>query len=42
MTLTSIRLWTQDEYHRMTEAGIIDPDERDRSKKSQDSSLTIP
>jgi Uma2 family endonuclease len=28
MTSTSVRLWTQDEYHRMTEAGILDPDER--------------
>ena len=28
MTSTGIRLWTQDEYHRMTEAGILDPDER--------------
>lgn len=28
MTSTGVRLWTQDEYHRMTEAGILDPDER--------------
>lgn len=28
MTFTGVRLWTQDEYHRMTEAGILNPDER--------------
>ncbi|HAA26424.1 MAG TPA: hypothetical protein DCE56_00515 [Cyanobacteria bacterium UBA8553] len=28
MTSTGVRLWTQDEYHRMTAAGILDPDER--------------
>lgn len=28
MTSTGVRLWTQDEYHRMTEAGILDPSER--------------
>lgn len=28
MTSTGVRLWTQDEYHRMTDAGILNPDER--------------
>ena len=28
MTSTSVRLFSQDEYHRMKEAGILDPDER--------------
>jgi Uma2 family endonuclease len=28
MTSTGLRLWTRDEYYRMTEAGILDPDER--------------
>ena len=28
MTSTSVRLFSQDEYHRMTEAGILDSDER--------------
>jgi Uma2 family endonuclease len=28
MTSTGVRLWTQDEYHRMIKAGILDPDER--------------
>jgi Uma2 family endonuclease len=28
MTLTDVRLWTQEEYHRMIEAGILNPDER--------------
>jgi Uma2 family endonuclease len=28
MTATDIRLWTVNEYHRMTETGILDPDER--------------
>ncbi|MCL1475170.1 Uma2 family endonuclease [Argonema antarcticum] len=28
MTSTSVRLFSQDEYHHMTEAGILDPDER--------------
>jgi Uma2 family endonuclease len=28
MTATDIRLWTVKEYRRMTETGILDPDER--------------
>ncbi|GET44205.1 hypothetical protein [Microseira wollei] len=28
MTSTSVRLFSQEEYHCMTEAGILDPDER--------------
>jgi Uma2 family endonuclease len=28
MTATNVRLWTVDEYHRMSETGILDRDER--------------
>jgi Uma2 family endonuclease len=28
MTVTDVRLWTVDEYRRMTETGILNPDER--------------
>ena len=28
MTVTDLRLWTVDEYRRMTETGILNPDER--------------
>ncbi|MGK7873326.1 MAG: Uma2 family endonuclease [Xenococcaceae cyanobacterium] len=28
MTTTGVRLWTVEEYHRMTEAGVLSPDER--------------
>ena len=28
MTVTDLRLWTVEEYRRMTETGILNPDER--------------
>ncbi|MBD2101576.1 hypothetical protein [Leptolyngbya sp. FACHB-261] len=28
MTLTKMRLWTVDEYHRMIETGILSPNDR--------------